>query len=232
VSAISTVLWDVGGTLLKYAVTSEQFIQGRLAAAGVSLDQLDPDSFRQAEQFRRKWELTWRTVSDESEGLVEYASILLAGTGVSDGTVRQFAASLAEYHDLWAVVPGIPALLADLRDAGILQGVVSNWPPSLRAVLRHHGLDQYFGVIAFSAECGVTKPDARIFLWALAELGVSPGECMFIGDNPDKDIAPARQLGMQTIHFDPQERHPVADARNVDELRRRLRAVLGIAEIA
>jgi FMN phosphatase YigB (HAD superfamily) len=62
-------------------------------------------------------------------------------------------------------------------------------------------------------------------------LGVTPGECVYIGDNPDKDIAPARQIGMQAIHFDPRGHYPVADARDVDELRSRLRPLFGTAQM-
>lgn len=228
---ISTVLWDVGGTLLQHAASVEQFIYSCLVDAGVPLGLLDAESFHQAEQSRKQRELQWRTAEDESEGLVEYAAILLGRAGVSDDAVRRFAAGLAAYYDVWTVVPGIPALLSDLRDAGIVQGVVSNWPPSLRDVLRHHGLTPYFRVIASSSECGVTKPDTRVFFWALSELGVTPGECVYIGDNPDKDIAPARQIGMQTIHFDPRGHYPVADARDVDELRSRLRPLFGTAQM-
>ena len=135
-STISAVLWDVGGTLLKSVIPAEQFIIDCLAAAGVARESLNMESLSQAEQFRKQSQLVWRTANYENEGLIEYAMILLGPTGASDDTVRRFAARLAEYYDVWTVVPGIPALLSDLRDAGIVEGVVSNWAPSLRDVLR------------------------------------------------------------------------------------------------
>jgi hypothetical protein len=50
---ISTILWDVGGTLLQYAASVEQFIYSCLVDAGVPLGLLDAESFHQAEQFRK-----------------------------------------------------------------------------------------------------------------------------------------------------------------------------------
>jgi putative hydrolase of the HAD superfamily len=51
-----------------------------------------------------------------------------------------------------------------------------------------------------SAEVGVEKPDARIFQIALEKLGVAASESVFLDDFAE-NIAAARALGMQTIHF-------------------------------
>jgi|LFRM01.1.fsa_nt_gb phosphoglycolate phosphatase-like HAD superfamily hydrolase len=58
VRKITTVLWDVGGTLLKYAMSGEEFISGRLAAAGIPAGSLSGDSFLRAERFR-----SWRVIA-------------------------------------------------------------------------------------------------------------------------------------------------------------------------
>jgi len=34
---------------------------------------------------------------------------------------------------------------------------------------------------------------------ALRELGVSPGDAVMVGDSIDKDLAPARHLGLRTV---------------------------------
>lgn len=218
-SAISTVLWDVGSTLMKSVVPVQQFIYQCLEVNSIPLAWIDSATFQKAEQFRRENEPMWRTLHEEKEGFYHFATILLGGTEASEEQIRRFAACLSYYYDIWSVVPGIPALLAELREAGIVQGVVSNWPPSLRRILQHHRLASYFQVIAGSGELGVNKPDTSIFLWALRKLGVAAEECIYIGDNPVCDIEPAKSLGMQAIHFDPQGRYEVADARDVAELR-------------
>lgn len=60
------------------------------------------------------------------------------------------------------------------------------------------GLSGYFTEIISSEQAGVTKPDKRLFEYALNRLGVSAGEAMMIGDNPSADIRGARSVGMRT----------------------------------
>ena len=60
------------------------------------------------------------------------------------------------------------------------------------------GLAGYFTEIISSEQAGVTKPDKRLFEYALNRLGVSADEAMMIGDNPSADIRGARSVGMRT----------------------------------
>ena len=50
----------------------------------------------------------------------------------------------------------------------------------------------------FSTEVGAIKPSARPFLAALDAVGASPDEVLFVGDSLERDILPARKLGMTT----------------------------------
>ena len=53
----------------------------------------------------------------------------------------------------------------------------------------------------FSAECGMTKPNADIFEHICQKFGLEPTEAVFIDDNP-ANVHTARQLGMQGYVFD------------------------------
>lgn len=58
-------------------------------------------------------------------------------------------------------------------------------------------------VAAFEVACGVKartigKPQPLLFDMAMRLLGVSPAQCLMVGDRPDTDIAGAQRLGMQT----------------------------------
>ncbi|NMO97138.1 HAD family hydrolase [Paenibacillus lemnae] len=63
----------------------------------------------------------------------------------------------------------------------------------------HLGIRDAFDLILVSETAGVKKPDAKIFEMALTQLGVSPDECLFIGDHPKNDIEGAGKAGMKTI---------------------------------
>lgn len=77
--------------------------------------------------------------------------------------------------------------------------LVSNFYGNLRTVLRHYGLEQYFGVIIDSAEAGVRKPDPAIFALAIDRARTSAQNCLVVGDSIGKDIVPALSLGCKVL---------------------------------
>ncbi len=109
----------------------------------------------------------------------------------------------------WNVVPGtvvfpdVPPMLIVLRQAGIKLGIVTNasQPMAMRdAELEAHKLIEFFPDCRLSAaDAGYLKPDRRIFTCALERLGTTPDETIFIGDNPDADIAGALSVGMKAV---------------------------------
>ena len=64
---------------------------------------------------------------------------------------------------------------------------------------------------------GYRKPDVRLFLRCCEDLGVTPEECVMVGDRIDNDVAPARMLGMRTVLFRT-GRHASQHPRSADEV--------------
>jgi putative hydrolase of the HAD superfamily len=88
--------------------------------------------------------------------------------------------------------------LFELARRGYQLGLVSNTTSRSEGigVLESHGLLPHFGTVILSTVCGIRKPDPAIFHLALAELGISPHEAAYIGDNPNRDVLGARQAGI------------------------------------
>ncbi|WP_091014975.1 HAD family hydrolase [Paenibacillus amylolyticus] len=61
------------------------------------------------------------------------------------------------------------------------------------------GIREDYDHIIVSEEAGVKKPDPRIFQLALDHFGLSPEQCIYIGDHPVNDIEGAASVGMSTI---------------------------------
>ncbi len=80
-------------------------------------------------------------------------------------------------------------------------GIIANQHPPILQALDDYGVGPLFDVKAIDEVVGVSKPDPKIFEWALGQAGCRPDEAMMIGDRPDVDVAPARTLGMATIRF-------------------------------
>ena len=62
-------------------------------------------------------------------------------------------------------------------------------------------LARFFPVRVLSSQVGVKKPDPRPFLQAMRALGVPPEASVYVGDNPPKDLAGARGVGMRCVIF-------------------------------
>lgn len=92
-------------------------------------------------------------------------------------------------------------ILDALRQAGYTLYGLSNWSVEKFQVARHKF--EFFGwfeSILLSGEVKLVKPDPRIFTLLLNRIGRRAQECLLIDDS-EQNIAAARRLGFQTIHF-------------------------------
>jgi putative hydrolase of the HAD superfamily len=79
-------------------------------------------------------------------------------------------------------------------------GLISNAWSGLRPWIGNKNFVDIFDVMIISAEVQAAKPDARIYQIALEALGVAPAEAVFLDDSA-ANVAGARAVGMQAIHF-------------------------------
>lgn len=107
--------------------------------------------------------------------------------------------NLAHHDELILAVDGMPALLDDLHAAGARTGVVSSKKgETVRLGLRAVGLDDRIDVIAGQEHTDVHKPDPAPLLYAAAQLGVAPRDCVYVGDAV-VDVEAARAAGMAAV---------------------------------
>lgn len=78
-------------------------------------------------------------------------------------------------------------------------GVVSNFYGNVAALCREAGFSDVLSCILDSSVVGVWKPDPGMFEMALRMLGLPSEKVLFVGDSLERDILPARSLGMQTL---------------------------------
>ena len=102
-------------------------------------------------------------------------------------------------HALVSVEPAILEALDRLADAGIQIALVSDAGFDDVEFWSHSPLAAKFPTAIFSYEIGVRKPDRRIYEHALAGIGVSPQEALFVGDGGSDEHRGAREVGMGTV---------------------------------
>jgi len=80
---------------------------------------------------------------------------------------------------------------------GLLSNNIEDW---LEEIIEKHKLNKIFDVIVTSYNSRIAKPDIRVFEEIVQKLSVNPKECVYI-DDMEKNIPPAKHLGMKTILF-------------------------------
>ena len=91
-------------------------------------------------------------------------------------------------------------MLEDLRAAGVLLAICSNWDWHLDRQLAELGIAELFAAVICSARCGYWKPHPEIFAMTARSLRVQSSEILFVGDNYRNDIQPALLAGMRALH--------------------------------
>lgn len=111
-----------------------------------------------------------------------------------------------------------------------LLGICSNFSGNLEIILKQFELHGLFSVIIESFHAKVSKPDARIFELALEQLKTKPAQCLFVGDSPEKDIVPARKLGMRTVLLhEPGKKTECGANRYIEDLRELIKLTKAIS---
>ncbi|MCP3102349.1 HAD family hydrolase [Myxococcus sp. K15C18031901] len=105
------------------------------------------------------------------------------------------------YQGLPTFVRGDPELVTLLGEVAKRQPVqlVSNGSGAMqRKKLLHAGLYHWLPDGTYSGDVGAEKPDARIFRAALDVVQRDPSEVLHIGDDPERDIVGAANMGFAT----------------------------------
>ncbi len=109
--------------------------------------------------------------------------------------MRQFDMKLVLFDDV------LPAL-TDLKDRGLILGLISNVDRDMTPLLNELGLTPLLQVVVTSQDVGSSKPQPEIFREALRQAGVQASEAIYVGDQYEIDIIGANNAGMNGVLLD------------------------------
>ena len=108
----------------------------------------------------------------------------------------QYAANLFDHTEPYA---GMPEALAALAGCGLTLAVLSNKPDAWTVEIIRHFFPQIpFALVRGARPDSPLKPDPQVPLAMLAELGLAPLRCAYVGDS-DVDMLTARNTGMLPV---------------------------------
>lgn len=207
---VKAVLFDIGNTLdtARWDSESKEMCRERIVSIlethkifkyGFPQEKI-AEMFFQGMNDYRSWEAeTHRALKPEEV----VACFALHSVGISDDEALRVGEELCQAYSLlyYRRTPkeGTAGMLCELKDMGLKLGIVSNTSGlySMYKELDDLGIRTFFDSITLSAIVGYAKPDRHIFEICMRDLGVTPGECVMVGDSMERDIQGAHDVGIE-----------------------------------
>jgi HAD superfamily hydrolase (TIGR01509 family) len=123
-----------------------------------------------------------------------------------DTLMRDFPQSRGSmaYWEQVEAVPGVKEALEKISKEYICC-VASNTGDSnaklMGVALNRVDIKEYFQHLFTSLELGATKPNLDFFKNIIQKTNLKPNECIMVGNDYEKDIVPAKAVGIHTILF-------------------------------
>ena len=118
-----------------------------------------------------------------------------------------FVSALEAFETAWrtsrpalALMPGIAEEMQRLAGRYRL-GLAGQYGGEVLSLLDREGLGDLLAWRFTQSDFSLTKPDPRYYQQILEACGVSAERCVMVGDRIDKDVIPAKRLGMKTVRI-------------------------------
>ncbi len=209
---IKAVIFDIDNTLYSFdkahAVAMEGMYGYALTHLGLDRDALDRSAKEAAVLVRQRLGVDCAAIHNRCLRL----QVMLEKMGLP----LEHALTMSEQY--WDTLiglsepePGAPECLSRLREAGYVLGIGTDMTLEYQLKkLKRLQMLPLFDFLVCSEEVNAEKPDPKLFLTCAEKAGVSPEECLFIGDNLKKDVLGPRSVGMQSLWYCPADEKAAA----------------------
>ncbi|PIW20782.1 MAG: hypothetical protein COW33_01105 [Anaerolineae bacterium CG17_big_fil_post_rev_8_21_14_2_50_57_27] len=207
---IEAVFLDVGNTL-RIVIEDKDFItQSKRQLVELTGAQETPDA------FHKKLEERYKVLRKRAKEKLIEASEKEMWTKwmLPDFPADRIAPLSSKLTRLWRDCDGRRVPREDVKDTvielskrGYLLGIIANTitETEIPDYLEADGLSGYFKTVVLSSKVGIRKPNPEIYWEAARRIGVEPAKCVYVGDNPVRDVEGTRAAGygMFILFFEP-----------------------------
>ncbi|MCR5800575.1 MAG: HAD-IA family hydrolase [Lachnospiraceae bacterium] len=165
-------------------------------------EQIAPDCGLSVAEFKALWK---KSEQDRTLGKVDFEHVIedilrtknVYSKEVLEDVVRKRNESKTGCFE--TMDPEITVMFEELHKRGIKIGLITNCFIEEQKAIRAGSIIDYFDVACLSCEIGMAKPDRRIFEYCMDRLGLSPEECVYVGDGGSHELETAAELGMKAL---------------------------------
>jgi len=207
---IEAIFLDVGNTL-RIVIEDKDFItQSKRQLVELTGAQEAPNA------FHKKLEERYKVLRKRAKEKLIEASEKEMWTKwmLPDFPADRIAPLSSKLTRLWRDCDGRRVPREDVKDTvielskrGYLLGIIANTitETEIPDYLEADGLSGYFKTVVLSSKVGIRKPNPEIYWEAARRIGVEPAKCVYVGDNPVRDVEGTRAAGygMFILFFEP-----------------------------
>ena len=201
---IQAIFLDLGNTLRILLKDEEHMAHARQEITRLLGTDEDPVAFCEKLNLRyksyRKWAFENLREAPEAEMwtrwlVPEFPAEKVAPLGAE--LTYQYRQSMGRR----VVVDGGREVIEELQKRGYILGIISNLigTREIPEWLEAEDYKKYFKSVVLSSILGIRKPDPAIYLEAARRAGVKPGECVYVGDNLNRDVTGTRAAGFGKV---------------------------------
>jgi len=135
----------------------------------------------------------------------------------SAGVNEHGAPSLSEFHAVYdeayrkhrRATPGSREVLSELKGRETPLAILTNGKQDIQEdKLKIIGLEWMISNLLTSEKAGATKPDPKIYSWALARTKQTAGNVLMVGDSLENDVEAALRCGLSAAQYAPGANSP------------------------
>jgi len=207
---IEAIFLDVGNTL-RIVIEDEPFQKQAKIDLMRLVEATEPE-----DKFFDELEVRWKAYRNQSKKSLLEASEkeLWSKWLLPQYPTEKIAPIAGKLTRLWRDHDGRRVPRPDVRDVvleldrrGYILGIIANTitETEIPDWLVDDGLTDYFKTVILSSKVAIRKPNPQIYLDAAKEVNVLPEHCVYVGDNPVRDVegAQAAGFGMSIILIEP-----------------------------
>jgi putative hydrolase of the HAD superfamily len=202
-AGLTAVVFDFYGTLTP--PTDDEVWAGNVAAVAAALG-VEPAGLTaaMAESFGERMT---GALGDSAQTLRTLAGRL--GATPTDAQVAAAAGLRQQLQTaLFTLRPEALPVISQVRAGGLRTGLLSDCTSELPAAWPGLAVSALMDAAVFSCQEGTRKPDPRLFRTVAARLGVSPAECLYVGDGGGNELTGASAVGMRPVLLAGPDWHP------------------------
>lgn len=201
---IDAIFLDLGNTLRTLVKDEDHMCHARRKIVELLGIDENPETFCEKldERYKayRKWAFENLAEAPESELWTRWLVPELPADKVSH-VAEELTFQYRQSFGRRVVVPGGREVVEELHRRGYTLGIISNLigTREIPEWLQAEGYAPYFKSVVLSSIFGHRKPDPAIYLEAAKLAGVEPARCVYVGDNPKRDVVGTRKAGFGMI---------------------------------